>query len=104
MVGMVEKIKQTIYTKKEKHFDNNCEVFKKKVFKGKKLSIGWAILHPEDEYDVLVGESIALRRAKKCPISKLYSESNGEFNKEMVEIILDNKSQYIIRNINKFIK
>lgn len=100
MVGVVDKVKFDIYNKVE---GENIEVFVKEPFKGKCLTIGYAILHPEDEFDVLVGEQIALKRAAEHPISRLFSSFNGEFNADMVEDILRNKSEFIFDNINKFI-
>ena len=109
MVGIVDKIKIDTYEKKVAQCDyeyenGECDVYIKKQFKGKSLSIGWAILHQDDDFDVLIGEKIAIRRAKECPISVLYSEFNGEFNTDMVEEVLRNKADYIFENIEKFIK
>ena len=112
MVGIVDKIKIDTYKKVfvdldeengEVFHSNEGECFLKQVFKGKSLSIGWAISHPDDKFDVFVGEKIALRRAKEHPISVLYSEYNGEFNSDMVAEVLKNKSEYFIENIEKFI-
>lgn len=113
MVGVIDKVKIDTYVKNKGYWideDGNdiyspeTEIFVKKPFKGKSLSIGWAILHPEDNFDVLIGEKIALRRAKEHPITKLYSSFNGEFNTDMVEEILRNKSEFIFENIEKFIE
>jgi hypothetical protein len=109
MVGIVDKIKIDTYDKKVAQCDygyekGECDVYIKKQFKGKSLSIGWAILHQDDGFDVLIGEKIGIRRAKECPISVLYSEFNGEFNTDMVEEVLRNKADYIFENIEKFIK
>lgn len=100
MVGVVDKIKIDTYTKTE---DKLLDVFVKKPFKGKCLTIGYAILHPEDDFDVLVGEKIALKRAAEHPLSRLFSSFNGEFNADMVEEILHNKSEFIFNNLDKFI-
>lgn len=104
MVGVVDKVKIDTYEKHQYTINTDTEIFVKKPFKGKCLSIGWAILHPDDDFDVLVGEKIALRRAKEHPISRLYSSFNGEFNTDMVEEILRNKSEFIFDNIEKFIE
>lgn len=103
MVGVVDKVKFDTYNKQQITSNKECEVFVKQPFKGKCLSIGWAILHPDDVFDVLVGEKLALRRAKEHPISRLYSSFNGEFNTDMVEEILKNKSEFIFDNIEKFV-
>lgn len=113
MVGLVEKVKFDTYVKSNVMWEDEeggsssypkTEMFVHQPFKGKCLSIGWAILHPDDEFDVFVGEKLALRRAKEHPISRLYSSFNGEFNTDMVEEILQNKSEFIFENIDKFVK
>lgn len=113
MVGVIDKVKFDTYVKSEVLWENEdgessthpkCEMFINKPFKGKCLSIGWAILHPDDKFDVFVGEKLALRRAKEQPISKLYSSFNGEFNPDIVEEILRDKSEYIFDNLEKFVK
>lgn len=86
MVGIVEKIKTNSQNKKTK-----------------RLKIGWAIQHPEDNFDVNVGTKLAIKRAKECPISRITSEFNGEFNEDMVVNTLRNKAEFIFNNIEKFI-
>ena len=108
MVGIVDKVKIDTYEKKIAQWDDEydsgeCDVYVKKQFKGKSLSIGWAIQHQDDEFNEFVGKKIAIRRAKECPISVLYSAFNGEFNTDMVEEVLHNKADYIFNNFEKFI-
>lgn len=74
------------------------------VRKGKDLTIGYAIYNPSDEYDYTRGVKIALHRAKKAPFCHLVSDFNGEFNKETVDALLKVKGEYIVKNLDHFIK
>lgn len=67
------------------------------------LVMGYAIYRPEDEFDRKRGIRIARHRSRKTPFCYMYSDFNGEFNKETVEAIMDVKANYIKNNFDRFI-
>lgn len=72
--------------------------------KGKELRIGYSICNPNDSYDENFGVKLALHRAKNSPFCHLISDFSGEFNKETIEAILQIKAEYIVNNIEHFVK
>lgn len=72
--------------------------------KGKELSMGYAIYNPNDEYDPVMGISIAKHRAKVSPFCHLVSDFNGEFNRETIDALLKVKGRYIANNIENFVR
>lgn len=71
--------------------------------KGKRLSIGYAIYNPNDEYDEDFGIRIATHRAKKKPFCNILSDFSGEFNKETIDALLKVKGEYIATHIDEFV-
>ena len=69
----------------------------------KSLSVGYAICHPEDEFDPKVGNGLASMRAEKNPLAVLISPFGGEFGEDFVLDILLSKAQFIEKNLEKFV-
>lgn len=83
--------------------DNGAFVFDKNV-KKKKLTLGLAICHPDDDFDQDVGEAIAKRRINNGEdIGSIESYSPSMLTKDaiMAEIIV--KLTWITENIDKYI-
>lgn len=74
------------------------------IIKHCRLSIGYSIYNPEDEYDEEMGQRIALHRAKTNSFSTLYADTKAEFTKDTVSALLYSKGKYIADNVAKFIK
>lgn len=72
--------------------------------KKKRLSIGYAIQHTEDNDDPKMGAMVASRRCTKRPMSIYTSEMNHGFSEDIVKAICVAKAEYICGNINKFTK
>ena len=68
------------------------------------LSIGHALLHPNDMSDAVMGRKISTRRAKTRPVCDYASVYKNGFDDEIVEAIMERKSKYIFDNIEKFSK
>lgn len=79
------------------------EIEKGYTRKGRKLSIGYSICNPSDEYNFEQGFKIAKHRAKKKPFCELTSGFGGEFNHETVMALLNVKGEYIANNIQNFV-
>ena len=78
-------------------------VYKRKTFK-RRLAIGYAICHPEDEFNVFVGEKIAKRRCMKDPYAEAETNSVTMFHREDLAAIVSSKLDHICKNIDKFIE
>lgn len=78
-------------------------VYRRRAFK-RRLAIGYAICHPEDEFNALVGEKIAKRRCKKNPYAEAETNSVTMFHVEDLEAIVTSKLSHICKNIDKFIE
>lgn len=74
-----------------------------KTYNMKRLSIGYAICSPEDEFNLEYGIKLATNRAKTNSFGTMYSAFGGEFNTETVSSIIKAKGDYIARNIEKFV-
>lgn len=69
----------------------------------KTLSIGCAVLHPDEESNEIMGYKIARRRALERPMCSLESYLKGEFKPDTVGGIMDMKAKYIFTHIENFI-
>lgn len=74
-----------------------------KYWNNNKLSIGYSIYSPKDEFNEKQGVKIARHRSRTSPFCQMYSEFNGEFNSLTVNNIMDAKADYIKNNFDKFI-
>ena len=67
----------------------------------KSFNMGYAICSPEDEFDVDKGKKICKGRFTKYPITT----QNGSFlTHDMVNAIVANEVEYIIKNIENFVR
>lgn len=75
----------------------------KKVFKT--LSLGLAIANPVDEFNYDKGLAMATGRATKPSkqLLEIDSESRGALGKEMIEAILEQQKDFILKNANLFL-
>lgn len=72
--------------------------------KQKRLRVGYAIQHPDDEMSCKVAHGIAMNRCKRCPLCTYLSYDCREFREDLVLSILETKASYIIENIDDFIR
>ena len=79
----------------------SCSSFSRKE---KTFRIGVSFYNPTDEYDPEMGYKIARHRAVNKPFCSLTARFLGEFNAATITAIMDVKAQYIIENIDKFVK
>lgn len=69
---------------------------------GRVLNIGFSVYNGIDEYDEKIGCKYAVHRCKNRPFVTMFSDFAGEFNRDVVEVIMDVKAKYIIDNIEKY--
>ena len=81
-------------------YGNVCRI---KSWNYNKLSIGYSIYSPKDEFDEKQGVRIARHRSRTSPFCMMNSSFNGEFNSLTVNNIMDAKADYIKNNFDKFI-
>lgn len=70
----------------------------------RRLRIGYAIQHPDDEADEKMGAMVAKRRCVTRPMSSFISPNKTEFREDIVEAICRVKLKYICDNIETVIK
>lgn len=73
------------------------------IRKGKELRIGYAICNPNDTFDEDFGVRMALSRARKKPFCHLMSGFGGEFPLSTIMALIQDKGEYIVANIDKFV-
>lgn len=101
LYDVVDGYKITLYAVTERH---KAFKFLFDELNRSSLRIGYAIYNPVDVYDENVGIKLARKRSRVSPLCTMYSDSYGEFNKDMVYSIMDTKADYIKNNLDKFIK
>ena len=67
----------------------------------KTLYIGYAITHPEDEFDLATGIKLARRMAESRPLTYAVTKSSNFFTKDIVLSILGNKIPEITKKLNE---
>lgn len=70
----------------------------------RELTIGYSICHPDDEFDPIKAEEIALKRIKQGnDIGTMETRSTMMLTDDMIMAILDSKVTYICQHLKKFI-
>ena len=104
-----KKPKYCVVTEKEKSSGRSVTVagMAETVNEGltfRRLRIGYAIQHPDDEADEKRGAMVAKRRCVTRPMSAFISPNKTEFREDIVEAICRVKLKYICDNIETVIK
>ena len=64
----------------------------------KRVSLGFAVCSPEDEYNEELGKTIALGKAEKRPVGVMYATKTGMINTSLVDALLDQEVEYFKNN------
>lgn len=64
----------------------------------KRVSLGFAVCSPDDEYNEELGKTIALGKAEKRPSGVLYATKTGMINTDLVDALIDQEVMYFKNN------
>ena len=101
VVGMLEDVKVPIGHVLDPSIVTNLAACGVEYRKTRKLSIGYAIQHEDDEDNPELGASIAKKRCKKSPMAVYYSPNPCEFREDLIEAICRRKLEYLCDKILK---
>lgn len=64
----------------------------------KRVSLGFAVCSPDDEYNEELGKTIALGKAEKRPAGVLYASHTGMINTDLVDSLIKQEMLYFESN------
>lgn len=64
----------------------------------KRVSLGFAVCSPDDEYNEELGKTIALGKAEKRPSGVLYATQTGMINTDLVDSLIKQEMMYFENN------
>lgn len=64
----------------------------------KRVSLGFAVCSPDDEFNEELGKTIALGKAEKRPAGVLYASKTGMINTDLVESLVKQEMLYFENN------
>lgn len=104
MVGELTKTKEKALEESENHGDSIT--LKCKTRWTRTLKYGFSICHTSDlnDFNEELGVQIGLRRARTSPLGELTTTRVTTLCDEQVKMILLGELQYVVKNIDKYIK
>ena len=71
--------------------------------KVRQMTLGYAICHPDDEFDEEFGIRLATKRIETSPVGTLISNNVTMLNDDQNEMLILTELCHIIKNIDKYI-